>query len=87
MSTLPVALSVLASFFSASTLLGVPAEVYYRGSQYWISVWGTMLTPLVGVFLFGPLFHRLQVVSAYEVSKVELTAYGYTLVMDTDTYL
>ena len=68
MSAFPVALSVLSSFFSASTLLGVPAEIYYRGSQYWMAVWGSMMAPLAGVALFGPLFHRLQVVSVYEVS-------------------
>lgn len=69
MSAIPVALSVLASFFSASTLLGTPAEVYLRGTQYWMSVWGAMLAPVAGAYLFGPMFHKMQVVSVFEVKK------------------
>ncbi|XP_062621299.1 sodium-coupled monocarboxylate transporter 1-like [Saccostrea cucullata] len=66
MRSLPVALSVLASFFSASTLLGTPAEIYEYGIQYWISVFGAMLAPLTGAFLFGPIFFNLKIVSVYE---------------------
>lgn len=69
MRSLPVALSVLASFFSASTLLGTPAEVYVYGIQYWISVFGAILAPLTGAFLFGPMFFKLKLVSVYEVSS------------------
>ncbi|KAI0214332.1 Sodium-dependent multivitamin transporter [Lamellibrachia satsuma] len=66
LSALPVALSVLASFFSASTLLGTPAEIYLRGTQYWMSVWGAMIAPLVGAFIFGPFLHRLKLVSVFQ---------------------
>ncbi|XP_048730498.1 sodium-coupled monocarboxylate transporter 1-like [Ostrea edulis] len=66
MRSLPVALSVLASFFSASTLLGTPAEIYEYGSQYWISVFGAILAPLTGAFFFGPMFFNLKIVSVYE---------------------
>ena len=81
MSALPVALSMLASFFSASTLLGVPVEVYYRGTQYWMSSFGAMAAPLAGVFLFGPMFHKLGVVSVYEV----MTMCWEDIVGKTDT--
>jgi sodium-coupled monocarboxylate transporter 8/12 len=67
MSSLPVALSVLASFFSASTLLGTPAEVYQQGITYWLSVFGAVLAPAVGAYLFGPFFHRMQLISVFEV--------------------
>ncbi|KAJ8299392.1 hypothetical protein KUTeg_023452 [Tegillarca granosa] len=66
MRYLPVALSVLASFFSASTLLGTPAEIYQYGTQYWISVFGAVLAPITGALLFGPLFFRLKLVSVFE---------------------
>ncbi|ELT89215.1 hypothetical protein CAPTEDRAFT_91387 [Capitella teleta] len=66
MSSLPIALSVLASFFSASTLLGTPAEVYQQGVTYWLSVFGAVLAPLLGAFLFGPFFHRMKLISVFE---------------------
>ena len=68
MRSLPVALSVLASFFSASTLLGTPAEIYEYGVQYWISVFGAILAPISGALLFGPMFSKLKLVSVFEAS-------------------
>jgi len=67
MSALPVALSLFASFISASTLLGVPAEIYTQGTMYWMTAWGVMLTPILGATVFGPFFHRLKILSAFEV--------------------
>ncbi|XP_050416932.1 sodium-coupled monocarboxylate transporter 1 [Patella vulgata] len=66
MQFLPVAVSVLASFFSASTLLGTPAEIYQFGTMYWISVFSAVMAPLTGAFLFGPMFYNLKVVSVFE---------------------
>lgn len=86
MRSLPVALSVLASFFSASTLLGTPAEVYVYGIQYWISVFGAILAPLTGAFLFGPMFFKLKLVSVYEVS-FRKGRHWFTLVSSIWTFL
>ena len=60
-------MSVLASFFSASTLLGTPAEVYQYGAMYWVSVLGACLAPVTGALLFGPMFFTLRVVSVFQV--------------------
>ena len=45
-SPIPIAFSLLASFYSATALLGMPAEVYQYGIQYWIVVFGMMVTPV-----------------------------------------
>ncbi|KAH9488625.1 Sodium-coupled monocarboxylate transporter 1 [Bulinus truncatus] len=66
MRFLPIALSVLASFFSASTLLGTPAEIYQFGTMYWISAFGAIFAPLSGALLFGPMFFNIKVVSVFE---------------------
>lgn len=70
MSALPVALSLLASFFSATSLLGFPAEVYQFGIQYWISIIGLSIPPFIGAFLTGPMFARLKVLSVFEYFKL-----------------
>ncbi|CAG5134775.1 unnamed protein product, partial [Candidula unifasciata] len=66
MKCLPLSLSVLATFFSASTLLGTPAEIYQYGTMYWICSFGAVLAPLTGALLFGPMFFKLKVVSVFQ---------------------
>lgn len=39
-SAIPIAFSLLASYFSATTLLGTPAEIYEFGIQFWIIAFG-----------------------------------------------
>jgi hypothetical protein len=68
MSAIPVALSLLASFMSAITLLGTPAEMYNYTTMYW---WiGPSYFFAVGgaAHIFLPIFYRLRITSAYEVS-------------------
>jgi len=72
MSALPVSLSLFASYFSTNTLLGMPAEVYTQGTMYWMSVWGAMFSPIIGAIIFGPFFHRLKILSVFEVVTLVL---------------
>src|SRR6218665_197577 len=70
MSALPVAISLFASYISTATTLGMPAEIFSQGTMYWMCVWGVMCSPIVGAFIFGPFFHRLKILSVYEVMTV-----------------
>jgi len=67
MSVLPVALSLLASFMSAITLLGTPAEIVLYGTQYWM-IWVAycLVTP-IAAYVFIPIFYRLELTSVFEV--------------------
>ncbi|XP_046396600.1 sodium-coupled monocarboxylate transporter 1-like [Ischnura elegans] len=70
MGIIPVSLSLISSFISGITLLGVPAEVYVYGTQF-----ATMLLGIVGATLgcglfFMPVFYGLQLTTSYEYLEV-----------------
>lgn len=68
MHPVPVALSLLASFMSAITLLGTPAEIYnYTTMYFWIGV-GYLLVIAGATHIYIPVFYKLGVTSAYEVN-------------------
>lgn len=68
MKVIPVAMSVLATFLSAITLLGVPAEAYQFGIQYWLINISYCFVIPVTAHMYVPLFYKLQVSSVNEVS-------------------
>ena len=66
MSPYPVSLSLLASFMSAITLLGLPAEMYGFTTMYiWIGL-GYFLVVAGAAHIYIPIFYRLKVTSAFE---------------------
>ncbi|KAM9195148.1 sodium-dependent multivitamin transporter isoform 2-T5 [Mergus octosetaceus] len=66
MGFLPVALSLLATFQSAVAILGVPAEIYRFGTEYWFLGCSYFLGLLIPAHVFIPVFYRLQITSTYE---------------------
>lgn len=66
MLVMPIALSLVASFISGITLLGLPTEVYSYGIQYLYVVTGVFLMGLVMSYFFLPVFHDLNITSTYE---------------------
>ncbi|XP_076359006.1 sodium-coupled monocarboxylate transporter 1-like [Tachypleus tridentatus] len=66
MSVFPVSMSVLASFMSAITLLGTPAEVYQYGTQYWMIIISYFFVIPLAAHLYLPVFYNLGLTSAYE---------------------
>ncbi|RNA00038.1 sodium-coupled monocarboxylate transporter 1-like [Brachionus plicatilis] len=86
MSAFPIALSLLSTFFSSSSLLGFPAEVYQYGIQYWMAVIGVSFAPLVGAFLTGPFFENLKIVSVFEYLKMRYKS-EYARLLGVTLYL
>jgi len=66
MGTLPMTLSLVASFMSAITLLGTPAEMYVSGTQYAALVLAYPLVMGATAHGFLPVFDRLQVATSYQ---------------------
>ncbi|XP_064087659.1 putative sodium-dependent multivitamin transporter [Macrobrachium nipponense] len=66
MPVLPVAFSLMASFMSAITILGVATENYVFGTQFVvINISYVIATPLA-CYVYLPVFFRLQNTSVYE---------------------
>ena len=67
MSFGPVALSLTASFMSAVTVLGTPADVYRFGASYVLFFITYALVIILTSELFLPVFYRSGITSTYEV--------------------
>lgn len=70
MSVFPIALSLIASFISGITLLGLPTEIYSFGTQYLYVIGGVVLMGVVVGRVFLPVFHGLNITSTYEVQCI-----------------
>ncbi|XP_055908293.1 sodium-coupled monocarboxylate transporter 1 [Eupeodes corollae] len=66
MLVMPIALSLVASFVSGITLLGLPTEVYSYGIQYIYVAGGVIIMGIVMGTFFLPVFHDLNITSTYE---------------------
>ncbi|GJQ70613.1 hypothetical protein Trydic_g23006 [Trypoxylus dichotomus] len=66
MSIIPVAFSLMASFMSAITLLGVSSENYSFGIQFVVINLSYVIFTPIAAYLYLPVFFKLQATSAYE---------------------
>ncbi|XP_077513104.1 sodium-coupled monocarboxylate transporter 1-like [Amblyomma americanum] len=66
----PVALSILASFMSAITLLGTASEMYVAGTQYVVMCVSYCFVIPAAAYFYMPVFHHLQLTSAYEYLEI-----------------
>lgn len=88
MSIFPVAVSLMASFMSAITLLGVSAENYYYGMQFVVINAAYGIATPIACYLYLPVFFGLQKTSTYEYLELRfgpkirmLASLTYTLQM------
>ncbi|GIY32022.1 sodium-coupled monocarboxylate transporter 2 [Caerostris darwini] len=70
MSLLPVALSLMATFMSATTLMGIPAEMYLYGTNMTFMNLGFILGPIITSFVFLPIFFANGISTAYEYLEI-----------------
>lgn len=67
MSKLPIAMSLVVSFLSAISILGIPSEVYTYGLYYILVCVALAVVLLISAFLFVPVFYNLKIGSTNEV--------------------
>ncbi|XP_054722729.1 putative sodium-dependent multivitamin transporter [Uloborus diversus] len=66
MPVMPVAFSLMASFMSAITLLGVASENYMYGTQFVVLNIAYIIGTPICAFVFLPVFFQMQATSAFE---------------------
>ncbi|KAJ6656401.1 hypothetical protein lerEdw1_003904 [Lerista edwardsae] len=81
----PVALSLTASFMSAVTVLGTPAEVYRYGMKFGLFAISYVLVVALTAHVFMPVYYRLGITSAYEVSYSGIVIYAPSLALNQVT--
>ena len=72
MNPFPVGMSLVASFISAITFLGTPADNYKYGIGYWLYAFGYILVGLACWRFYIPIFYRMKITSANEVRFIFL---------------
>ncbi|XP_073848116.1 putative sodium-dependent multivitamin transporter [Musca autumnalis] len=66
MSALPVSFSLMASFMSAVTLLGVSKESYEYGTMFCVINISYVISTPIAAYLFLPVFYKMRTTSVYE---------------------
>ncbi|CAF1308586.1 unnamed protein product [Rotaria sordida] len=66
MGVFPTALSIMVSFLSAITILGIPSEVYVYGTMYIYQGISYILSSTITALVFMPKFREMNCTSAYE---------------------
>ncbi|KAJ9585535.1 hypothetical protein L9F63_002652, partial [Diploptera punctata] len=66
MGIFPIAMSLIASYISGISLLGLPAEMYVYGTQYSMIMCPEAFVSVTMVFVYLPVFYKLQITSSYE---------------------
>ncbi|BET02958.1 Sodium:solute symporter family [Nesidiocoris tenuis] len=70
MTVLPISVSLVTTYISGITLLGVPSEVYTYGTQYLTSNLANYLVGFITAFFILPVFYKLQLISLYEYMEL-----------------
>ncbi|CAF1663663.1 unnamed protein product, partial [Adineta ricciae] len=66
MHVLPTALSIMVSFLSAITILGVPSEIYMSGTMFLYQAAAYCIASVITAVVFVPKFREMKFTSIYE---------------------
>lgn len=86
-------MSLLASFQSSVTILGYPAEMFYRGTQFWVVILSGAVASIAAAELFLPVYYKLrftsvnQYLSARFGSETVRLAASFSFLLATVPYM
>jgi len=68
MSAFPIACSMAVTYFSATHIMGHPAEIFSNGIQiFWMNILLVLICIPLASYLFVSVLYKLKLTSAYEV--------------------
>ncbi|KAI5632424.1 sodium:solute symporter family domain-containing protein [Phthorimaea operculella] len=70
MGMFPISMSLIASYISGISLLGLPAEMYTYGTQYWTIVLSEWAVSLTVAAIYLPVYYKLQITSTNEYLRL-----------------
>ncbi|CAG4955222.1 unnamed protein product [Colias eurytheme] len=70
MGMFPISMSLIASYVSGISLLGLPAEMYTYGTQLWAIVLSEWVVSVTIAIVYLPVFYNLQITSTYEYLRL-----------------
>uniref|UniRef100_T1HMC2 Sodium/solute symporter n=1 Tax=Rhodnius prolixus TaxID=13249 RepID=T1HMC2_RHOPR len=82
MSVFPIAMSLVTTYISGVTLLGVPTEIYTFGTQYLMGLVSYTIVSLFIAFVILPVFYKLQLISLFELAYLPIVIYGPALALN-----
>lgn len=66
MGVFPISMSLIASYISGISILGIPAEMYTYGTQFWMIIVSHSFVSITMATAYLPVFYTLQITSSYE---------------------
>ncbi|CAG2166172.1 unnamed protein product [Oppiella nova] len=87
LSAFPVCMSLVASFMSTNTLLGLPAEVFLSGTQISAQIISFIIAIVLSAEIFMPIYYRLDILSVNQIPYVAVVLYGPALALSSVTPL
>ncbi|XP_054717017.1 putative sodium-dependent multivitamin transporter isoform X2 [Uloborus diversus] len=87
MPILPVAFSLMASFMSASSVIGLPADTYLFGLNMPYMNIGGIIGVILSSYLLLPVFFDMQLTTVYEILYMSVALYAPALALSAVTDL
>ncbi|KAF6211056.1 hypothetical protein GE061_014169 [Apolygus lucorum] len=66
MGVFPISMSLIASYISGISLIGLPAEMYVYGTMYSMVIVSEVFVSFTMAYIYIPVFYNLQITSTYE---------------------
>ncbi|RZB62225.1 sodium-coupled monocarboxylate transporter 1-like, partial [Asbolus verrucosus] len=75
MNIFPITMSLIASFISGISILGIPTETYLYGTQYVYILGGFVISTVIMSYIYLPVFYGLNLTSSYEITWLSIVIY------------